>query len=86
MGSDLNPESPLNIQIMTGLPVCAPGYVALVIHNCPTIMTQDSEGNLIPVPGIRLCARQAMEVGMNLIHIAKLSEQYAAQASSAEQG
>jgi hypothetical protein len=80
--ADLCPSSNVNIQIMTGAPTIELGHVALIIHNCPIIMiqnpnaTEDSPDST-PVPGVKLTARQAMEIGMNLIHIAKIAEEFA---------
>ena len=71
----MSAQNEINIQILTGEPVSA-GHVAIVIYNCPTVMLRREDGELVPVPGVQLTARKAMEIGMNLIHIAKLAEEF----------
>lgn len=74
-------NTPVQIQVFTGTPNIGPGYVALVILNCPITPIQipaidGVAGNFDEtiVPAIKISARQAMEIGMNMIYIAKLSE------------
>lgn len=64
------PETPAEVQIQAyTAPELGRAHVGVVINNCPLI---EVDGGL--KPGFKMCARQAMEVGMNLIYLAKLAE------------
>ncbi len=64
-----NQETDLpNIQVLSGAPI-EPGFVALLFKNMPI---QEVNGELLPC--IQVSARQAMELAMNIIHIAKIAE------------
>lgn len=73
------------LRIYTGHPITDTGQVALVIFNCQTIMAS-CDGEVYPIPGIKMSAREAMEVGMNLIHIAKLAESFKQQEEIQHEG
>lgn len=82
MPSDLRPDTNVNIQILYGQPVTEIGHVAMMIFNCPVVAyhtgrEDEHASDVIMVPGVQLTARQAMEIGMNLIHIAKVAETHA---------
>ncbi len=66
----------IQVQINGGIPA---GFVAMVIFNCPLT---EVEGSIHPA--FKLSAVQAMEVGCNLIHMAKLAGQYRPIAESEE--
>ena len=79
MPSDLTPDSNVNIQILYGQPATELGHIALLIFNCPVVAyhtgkEDEHTSDIIMVPGVKLTARQAMEIGMNMIHIAKVAE------------
>lgn len=70
---DINEQ--VQIQTMTSSEIGL-GHVAVIITNCP--MVEVSEG--VIKPGIKMSARQAIEVAINIIHIAKIAEMQELQA------
>lgn len=74
---DPPPDGQLNILVITGQPRVKMGNVGIIIYNCP--ISDIGQGYL--GPAIQLSAQQAMEVGMNLIYIAKVAEAKAAAAA-----
>lgn len=75
--SDVRHDSGTQVQIQIGgqLPL---GMVALVIKNCPLLIMPSDDGEHESAhPAFKLTARQSMEMGMNLIHFAKVAEQQA---------
>jgi hypothetical protein len=64
----------IHIQVMVGPPQIKLGHIALVLHNPPISPINLPDGSTVLVPCIQLNARQAMEIAMNIIYIAKIAE------------
>ncbi len=68
-------DGQINIQIMACGSAIQPGHVAIILHNVQIGPVDMPDGTQALVPCFQLSARQAMEVAMNMIHIAKIAEQ-----------
>lgn len=66
----------VNIQILTGQPLVKLGRIAMILPNAP-ISALTINGEELICPAVSMPARQAMEIGMNMIYIAKVAETYA---------
>lgn len=62
-------DGQLQVQVQFGGPIQL-GHVVVVLLNCPIEPYGDSL-----LPAFKMKAREAMELGMNLIHMAKWAEQ-----------
>ena len=64
----------VNIQVLSGSPAIKDGHVALVFHNVPISPVSMPDGTELLVPCVQMTARQAMELALNIIYIAKIAE------------